>query len=101
MNKLLINNENTLRALCVQYNVKSLFAFGSVTGNSFSEESDIDFVVSFMPMSHEDYADNYFNLLEKLEELFQRPVDLVTERSLKNPYFIDSVNKTKSRIYEA
>jgi predicted nucleotidyltransferase len=100
MNKLLEHNENTLRALCIQYNVKSLFAFGSVTGNSFSEESDIDFVVSFMPMSHADYADNYFNLVEKLEELFQRPVDLVTERSLKNPYFIDSVNKTKSRIYE-
>ena len=101
MNKILKQNEDSLRALCIEYNVKSLFAFGSVTGNTFSEESDIDLIVSFMSMSHEDYADNYFNLVEKLEKLLQRPVDLVTENSLKNPYFIDSVNRTKSKLYEA
>ena len=101
MNKILELNKKSLRALCIKYNVKSLFAFGSVTGSTFSESSDIDLVVSFMPMSHEDYADNYFELIDKLEELFKRPVDLVTEKSLKNPYFIDSVNRTKSKIYEA
>jgi predicted nucleotidyltransferase len=95
MNKILEHNENSLRTLCIEHNVKSLFAFGSVTGSTFTEDSDIDLVVSFMPMSHEDYADNYFELIEKLEELFQRPVDLVTEKSLKNPYFIASVNRTK------
>lgn len=101
MNKILKQNENRLIALCIEYNVKSLFAFGSVTDNSFSKESDIDLIVSFMSMSHEDYADSYFNLVEKLEELFQRPVDLITEKSMKNPYFIDSVNKTKFKLYEA
>ena len=45
------------------------------------------------------YADNYFGLPEGLEELFGRPVDLVVERAIKNPYFRQSVDETNSLIY--
>jgi hypothetical protein len=31
--------------------------------------------------------------------LFSRPVDLVTEKSLSNPFFIESLNQTKTLIY--
>jgi predicted nucleotidyltransferase len=51
-------------------------------------------------MGYGDYADSYLNLADKLEELFQRPVDLITDKSLSNPYFINSVNRTKTLIYE-
>ncbi len=101
MHHLIRHNEDNIRQLCIKYNVKSLFAFGSVTTEQFTDESDIDLLVSFMPMPPEDYADAYFDLADSFEALLKRPVDLVTERSLKNPYFIDSVNKTKSKIYEA
>ncbi len=47
-------------------------------------------------MDYGDYADTYFDLADQLENLFQRPVDLVTDKSLSNPYFIDSVNQTKT-----
>jgi len=47
-------------------------------------------------MDYGDYADTYFDLADKIENLFQRPVDLVTDKSLSNPYFIDSINKTKT-----
>ena len=50
-------------------------------------------------MSYGDYADTYFILADKFEKLFHRPVDLLTEKSLSNPYFIETVNKTKTRIY--
>jgi predicted nucleotidyltransferase len=50
-------------------------------------------------MDHADYADNYFATAEQLEQIFNRPVDLVTEPSLKNPYFIKSVNQTKQLLY--
>ena len=50
-------------------------------------------------MDYGDYADTYFDLADKFESLFQRPVDLVTDKSLSNPYFIDSVNQTKTLIY--
>ncbi len=100
MHHLILHNKDDIRQLCIKYNVKRLFAFGSVTTEQFTDESDIDLLVSFMPMSPEDYADAYFDLADSFEALLKRPVDLVTERSLKNPYFIDSINKTKSKIYE-
>jgi predicted nucleotidyltransferase len=34
-----------------------------------------------------------------LEDHLKRPVDLITETSLKNPYFIEEVNETKMKIY--
>ena len=42
-----------------------------------------------------------FDLLAALEELFGRKVDLLTRRSLRNPYFIDSVEKTLQLLYAA
>jgi len=81
------------------HNVRSLFAFGSVCTDKFNDSSDIDLLISFMPMDFGDYADTYFVLADKFEDLFQRPVDLVTEKSLSNPYLIDSINQTKTLIY--
>ena len=62
-------------------------------------KSDIDLLISFKPMDFGDYADSYFDLADKFENLFQRPVVLVTDKSLSNPYFINSVNQTKTLIY--
>jgi len=81
------------------YNVKSLFAFGSVCTDNFNDQSDIDLIISFYPMDFGDYADSYFELAEQFEKLFKRPVDLVTEKSLKNPFFITAINQTKTLIY--
>jgi predicted nucleotidyltransferase len=81
------------------YNVKSMFAFGSICTDKFNDESDVDLLISFQPMEFGDYADAYFELANKLEELFKRPVDLVTDKSLSNPFFIESVNKSKILIY--
>ena len=81
-------------------NVKSLFAFGSVCDDNFGDSSDIDLLISFDPMEYADYADNYFLIADEFEEIFHRPVDLITDKSLSNPYFIDSINLTKILIYE-
>jgi predicted nucleotidyltransferase len=35
-----------------------------------------------------------------LDELFGRQVDVITEKQLKNPYLIASINKDKQLIYE-
>ncbi|MBN1472918.1 MAG: nucleotidyltransferase domain-containing protein [Syntrophaceae bacterium] len=68
--------------------------------DGFNDKSDIDLIVSFYPMDFGDYADTYFELAESFEKLFKRPVDLITDKSLKNPYFIKSVNQTKILLYE-
>lgn len=101
MQKLLTENIDKIKALCISHNVKSLFAFGSVCTDRFNDKSDIDLLISFNSMDFGDYADTYFELADKFENLFQRPVDLVTDKSLSNPYFIESVNQTKVLIYEA
>ncbi len=88
-----------IEALCRVHNVRYLFAFGSVCTDQFNENSDIDLLISLNPMDYGDYADTFFTLADKFENLFQRPVDLITDKSLSNPYFIDSVNRTKTQIY--
>ncbi len=99
MNRLIKDNIDHIKTLCLAYKVKSLFAFGSICSDKFNEKSDVDLLISFQSMDYGDYADTYFELADKFENLFHRPVDLVTEKSLSNPYFIDSVNKSKTLIY--
>jgi predicted nucleotidyltransferase len=99
MQKLLKENMEGIEALCRMHNVKSLYAFGSVCTDQFNENSDVDLLVSLDPMDYGDYADTFFVLADKFESLFQRPVDLITVKSLSNPYFIDSINRTKTQIY--
>ncbi len=101
MNRILMDNIENLKALCMKYNVKSLYAFGSVCTEKFNKNSDIDLLISFKPMDYGDYADTYFELAEEFEKILKRPVDLVTDKSLGNPYFIESINQTKTPIYEA
>jgi len=88
-----------IKTLCISHNVRNLFAFGSVCTDKFNDKSDIDLLISFNSMDYGDYADTYFDLADKFENLFHRSVDLVTDKSLKNPYFIDSVNQTKTLLY--
>ena len=99
MNRLIKDNIDHIKTLCLVYKVKSLFAFGSICSDKFNEKSDVDLLISFQSIDYGDYADTYFELADKFENLFHRPVDLVTEKSLSNPYFIDSVNKSKTLIY--
>ncbi len=99
MQPLVLKNMDNIKALCLAHNVKTLFAFGSVCTDKFDDNSDVDLLISFNPMDFGDYADTYFDLADKFEILFQRIVDLVTEKSLSNPYFIDSVNKIKTLLY--
>lgn len=87
--------------LCRKHRVKSLAVFGSILTNRFNDDSDVDLLVNFDTTDHEkwDYVSNYFDLQESLEVLFDRKVDLVVEKGLKNKYFIQNVNRTKQLIY--
>lgn len=99
MQRILSDNIDKIQALCNLHSVKTLFAFGSACTDTFNDKSDIDLLISFKPMDSSDYADNYFDIADKFEELFQRKVDLLTDKSLSNPYFIDKVNQTKTFLY--
>ena len=90
-----------LDGLCLQYHVGSLEVFGSAATGNLREDSDLDFLVEFLTVDSMSLADQYFGLLVALERLFDRKVDLLTRRSLRNPYFVDSVEKTRQVLYAA
>lgn len=97
------DKREALRELCVKYRVRRLEIFGSaVTGEDFdSERSDLDFLVEFQQLRQGQHADAYFGLLEDMEKLFNRHVDLVMPRAIKNPYFLESINKNRKVLYAA
>jgi putative addiction module CopG family antidote len=91
-----------LAALCRRYHVRRLDLFGSTAvGEDTPGESDLDFLVEFEPLRPGSYADTYFGLMEALEGLFGRPVDLVVASAVRNPYFRASVERTKKLLYAA
>ena len=91
-----------LEELCLRDGVLRLGLFGSAaSAEEYDEESDLDFVVEFEAEDFGAYADAYFSLLESLEQLFGRSVDLVIGSAIRNPYFLAEVEKTRVPIYEA
>lgn len=96
---LLEKYSDSIKSLCVKYKVRELYAFGSVLGQDFNEASDIDLLVNFDAMNLANYTNNYFNFKFSLEEMFNRPVDLVEERALKNPYFKEAISNSRLLVY--
>lgn len=89
-----------LSATCRKYGVSRLDLFGSGTTEEWDPgASDLDFVVSFQRDPDRSLADRYLGLADELETLFGRPVDLLTERSIRNPYFRRNVDATRSVVY--
>ena len=85
--------------LCEIHKVKSLYAFGSVLTDNFNSDSDIDLIVDFANIEVEEYADNYYDLKFSLQDILKRPIDLLEEKAIKNPYFKQSVNQQRQLIY--
>jgi hypothetical protein len=91
-----------LVALCRQSRVARLEVFGSAaTGQDFGAESDVDFLVEFQPLEPGEHARCYLGLLVDLQDLFGRHVDLVETGAIRNPYFLEAVNETRTVLYAA
>ena len=85
---------------CRRLNVRRLDVFGSAARGDFDEEkSDIDFLVEFGEHGQLNAFDQYFDLVESLETLFNRKVDLVVSRHFENPYFRASVEASREPVY--
>jgi len=93
------NYINEINRLCLQNKVKSLYVFGSVLTEKFSDKSDIDLVVDIDSNDPFDYADSYFNLKFALQDLFRRPIDLLENKAIKNQYIRQRIDNSKSLIY--
>jgi uncharacterized protein len=99
MEKIVEKKLPEIKMLFIKYNVKKAYLFGSAATNKFHKNSDIDFLYTFdEDLDYETYANNFFNLSQDLENLLENPVDLVAEKSLKNPYLIESINESKIQL---
>jgi predicted nucleotidyltransferase len=90
-----------LRAACQAYNVKELYAFGSVVSGGLTETSDLDFLVQFERHGVEGAFGQFMGFKQRLEDLYGRPVDLLTVKRFRNPLFQQAVDRSKSLIYVA
>lgn len=88
-----------IRELCQNNQVKSLFAFGSVTTEKFTEDSDIDLVVDIEDEDPFSYSDKYFQIKYNLIDILGRKIDLLEERAIHNPYFRKELERTKVLVY--
>lgn len=87
--------------LCRAHKVDKMYAFGSSITNRFDPKtSDIDVVVVIDIEEPADRGEALLSLWDKLEALFKRKVDLLTEDSIRNPYLKADINRTKKLIYD-
>jgi len=99
--KALKSHIEQIKQVCNTYHVKSLFAFGSVVSGKMKSGSDIDLIVDIDSKDPIDYSDNYFALKFQLENILKRPVDLLEDKAVKNPFLKKQIDNTKVLIYRS
>jgi len=99
---LLTEHLDEIRQLCERYGVKRLAVFGSAVKGTFDPaSSDVDFVVEFDASSRSDGWHSYFELKFAIEELLERPIDLVGMAAVDNPFFRQAIELTQRELYAA
>jgi predicted nucleotidyltransferase len=85
--------------ICARHKVRSLKLFGSVARGEATEDSDLDFCVSFENLPPSEYARQFFGLLHDLEDAFQSAVDLLTEPSIRKESLRNSLQNDGVAVY--
>lgn len=102
MNELIQNKLDKIITACKEHHVVAISLFGSAAKDVMHEGSDVDFLVMFSDaIDVLDYADNFFSLLEQLEGILKKKVDLVSVKSLKNPVLKEEIYQSKVDLYAA
>jgi predicted nucleotidyltransferase len=96
----LVEHYESIAALCHRFGVERLEVFGSAANGQFDPlRSDFDFIVRFAPEFEASIADNYIGLCDALEALLERPVDVMTDRPIANPFFRRAVDSSRRVLY--
>ena len=102
VNSVLEQNQEKLAQACREFGVERLELFGSAARNDFDPRcSDFDFIVRFRDPDTAGYADRYLAFAETLEQILGRRVDLITERSLRNPLLLREIQNDRIALYAA
>jgi predicted nucleotidyltransferase len=92
---LISDNRKAIADICRRYGVSSLEVFGSAATGQFREhESDVEFGDRSPGL-----VNRFLDLAESLERLLERPVDLMVEPTLENPYLRHTVNASREQVF--
>jgi len=89
-----------LMALCRRWKIRELSLFGSTARGEARPDSDIDLLIEYEAGADWSLLDTV-RLRAELTELFGRPIDLVRERNITNPYRLASIRRDRRPLYAA
>ena len=102
MQDFILAKREEIAELCRKHHVRRLSVFGSAARDDFdSAKSDVDVLVDFEDIGPDIYFDNKTALLEALQHIFGRRVDLLTSKSIRNAYLLREVETTREVLYAA
>jgi len=100
MSALVLPSSERLEALCHRWKIRELSLFGSQARREAAPDSDVDLLVEYEPTADWSLLDTA-RLRTELAELFGRPVDLVRERNVTNPYRLAAIRRDRRPLYAA
>ena len=77
--------QEQIEAFCRKWKIREFALFGSVLRDDFRPDSDVDVLVEFASEARHSLFDR-MEMVEELEAMFGRPVDLVRKELVTNPY---------------
>lgn len=89
-----------LKALCRRWKIRELSVFGSLARGDAGPDSDIDLLIEYEAGADWSLLDSA-RLRAELADLFGRPVDLVRERNVTNPYRLATIQRDRRLLYAA
>ncbi|MBF0486958.1 MAG: nucleotidyltransferase domain-containing protein [Nitrospirae bacterium] len=99
INKIITHKLDKIKELLKRNKVKKAYVFGSACTDKFNETSDVDILITIDEcLDISEYGNCFWNIQFGLEDLLHREIDLITERSIKNPYFRIEVDSMKVAI---
>ncbi len=103
MNAEIRDKLDEIRALCEQHGIARLEVFGSAARDDFNPaSSDVDFLVEFRDTREgTNYGYRFLDFADALEAVLGRRVDLLTERSVRNPYLRKEIERDRKEVFVA
>jgi len=89
-----------IREFCRKWKVSELALFGSVLRDDFGPDSDVDVLVE-LARDHGLSLFDWLEMIDELEAIFGRPVDLVSKSALRNPFRRHTILTTREVIHAA
>ena len=98
MNAKLSLPKEKIKEFCLRWNIIEFSLFGSVLRDDFDLDSDVDVLVSLSEEADLDLYD-WITMIEELEEIFGREVDLAEKSTLRNPFRRHAILTNREIIY--